>query len=113
VNLHSAALDVLRRAGVDVDYASDLSAASAHLNGQRYAAVLIDANSTSCSSDALGTLVPQSETRPVVVLASSDSTTSYDPGLVSLIIRKPYDVQMVIGVLLACGTDLSARNLVE
>jgi hypothetical protein len=61
----------------------------------------------------LTTLVPLSESRPVVVLASDDTAGGFDPALVSLIIRKPYDVQMVIGVLLACGTDPASRNLVE
>lgn len=47
--------------------------------------------------------------RPLVLLVTRDPQQDLDPDLISLVVRKPYEVPLVTGILLAALGDMPPR----
>lgn len=95
-------VDALRRAAnadpVVVD--SDAELISRVLYGI-YSAVFADADLLNDNLPSLLEAVRSAIARPMLVIASNDRHRDLDGDLVTLIVRKPYDVGMVTGILIS------------
>jgi CheY-like chemotaxis protein len=69
-----------------------------------YAAVFVDGDLLGGDASRLIAAVRSCLTRPMLVIASNEKAEDLDPDFVTLVVRKPYDVLMVTGVLLAAVT---------
>lgn len=93
---------VLARAGMDADLAADAPEAIRALAAEKYQIVVIDlAQHDGSPHDvvhALSLIAPA--TRPVVI-ATGDPTmdTRLDAEVISLVVRKPYDVQALAEIV--------------
>lgn len=86
--------------------ASDAADLVGKIHEDHCAAILVD---TALLADQLPHVLAAVRTapwRPLVLLVTSDPEQDLDPELVSLIIRKPYEVGMVTGILLAAIGDM-------
>ena len=66
-----------------------------------YAAVFADADLLSENLPLLVNAVQSAIARPMLIIASNERHRDLDGDLVTLIVRKPYDVGMVTGILLS------------
>ena len=73
-----------------------------------YDAVFADADLMIDDLPSLVSAVRSAIARPMLILASSEPHRDLDGDLVTLIVRKPYDVAMVTGILLSA--ILGVRN---
>jgi hypothetical protein len=73
-----------------------------------YAAVFADDTLLTAGSTRLLEAVRSAIVRPMVVLASNGRADDLDPDLVTLVVRKPYDVSTVTGILLSAVFTLES-----
>lgn len=66
-----------------------------------YAAVFADDDLLNDRIDEVVEAVRSAIARPMLIVASNDTHRDLDADLVTLVIRKPYDVAMVTGILLS------------
>lgn len=96
---------VLGRIGIEADSAKDGPAAIKLLARERYCVVLLDVlDAAEACYEVIRAmkLIPLKD-RPVVIAASDpEPHPKLDPDIVSLVIRKPYDVEAVADVVTAC-----------
>jgi DNA-binding NtrC family response regulator len=93
-------------ANADVVLVSDAADAVARLLEDGYAAILIDTALTADGLPCVLAAVRRASWRPLVVLVTEHPQQELDPDLISLVVRKPYEVPMVTGILLAAITDI-------
>lgn len=66
-----------------------------------YAAVFADADLLEAGAARIIDAVRSSVTHPMLIIASNDKSEDLDPDLVTLVVRKPYDVLTLTGILLS------------
>lgn len=66
-----------------------------------WAAVFADADLLDSGAANLIAATRGAIVRPILVIASNERADDFDPDMVTLIIRKPYDVQTLTGILLS------------
>ena len=78
-----------------------------------YAAVFADAELLTHGAAPLIAAVRSAISRPMLVLASNERPEDLDPELVTLVVRKPYDVAVLTGILLSAVAEvpLEARRV--
>lgn len=72
----------------------------------RYAAVFADTELLTSGPERLIDAVSRAVVRPMVIIASNEKPENLDPELITLVVRKPYDVQTVMGILLSAVMDV-------
>lgn len=76
-----------------------------------YDAVFADAELLKENLTLLVEAVRSAITRPMLILASNGTHRELDGDLVSLIVRKPYDVGMVTGILLSAILGIPGKKV--
>jgi hypothetical protein len=71
-----------------------------------YAAVFADDELLNDKIDEVVDAVRSAIARPMLIVASNDTHRDLDADLVTLVIRKPYDVSMVTGILLSAVFEM-------
>ena len=94
-------------ADAELVIASDTADAVARIQDDYWAAVIVDTSLVADDLPHVLAAVRRASLRPVVLLVTKDPKPDLDPDLVSLVIRKPYEVGMVVGILLAAVTNVS------
>ena len=84
----------------------------AQLGAHAFAAVFIDAALLGNATQAVLTAIHSAAHRPLVVFASNDDPAALDPELISLIVRKPYDVPTVTGILLSAILEMPSPGAI-
>lgn len=85
--------EALRRtASTDVAVTSDAEELLSKVKDGAYAAVFVDGDLLGGATSRLITAVRACTARPVLVIASNQKAEDLDPDLVTLLVRKPYDV---------------------
>lgn len=69
-----------------------------------YAAVLVDAELLDSETSRLIDAVRSAILRPMLIVASNEKAEDLDPDLVTLVVRKPYDVKTLVGILSSAVT---------
>jgi two-component system nitrogen regulation response regulator GlnG len=88
------------RAGFEVDMASNGADALASLRSNSYVVALIDLMMPTMSGHDLLEIVGSLATRPtVIVVTAMHDLHDLDSDVVSLILRKPFDVEMLYAIL--------------
>lgn len=94
--------EALRRAAnTEVLLTSDTRELVLQLKDGAWAAVFVDRDLLDADPSHVIAAVRSSSVRPMLVVASNDKTEDLDPDLVTLVVRKPYDVLTLTGVLLS------------
>lgn len=94
--------DALRRtANTEVAVAADADELVSKIQYGAYAAVFVDTDLLDGDVRRLIAAVKSSVMQPMLVIASNEKTEDLDPDFVTLVVRKPYDVLMLTGVLLS------------
>lgn len=73
-------------------------------------AVLVDTSLVDGDLPRVLAAVRLASWRPLVLLVTKDPHQDLDPDLISLVVRKPYEVPLVTGILLAAVTDMPNRT---
>ena len=95
-------VDKLRRAAnTEAIVVDDAVQLISHVRYGIYAAVFADADLVGDHIPALIDAVRSAIARPMLVVASNHVHHELDGDLVTLIVRKPYDIEIVTGVLLS------------
>jgi hypothetical protein len=76
----------------------------------RFAAVFADDALLPNGVSGLLNAVRSASSRPMLVVASSARAEDLDPDLVTLVVRKPYDVQSLTGILISAVMQVSAAG---
>jgi DNA-binding NtrC family response regulator len=98
----TALADNLRRtADTEIVLADDAATVVAKVTEDSFAAVFADAELLGDEVAMVIASIARTATRPLLVIASSVQQETLDPDFVSLVVRKPYDVRMVTGILLS------------
>lgn len=117
--LRSRLIETLQgMANTEVVMAADAEELVLNLRFGSWAAVFVDEELLLQGPAPLIDAVRSSVVRPMLVIASSRKCDDLDPDLVTLVVRKPYDVPMLTGILLAAvippmalgGNEDSARS---
>ncbi|HEX8407997.1 MAG TPA: hypothetical protein VF883_03975 [Thermoanaerobaculia bacterium] len=104
--------EALRRtANTEVAVAADADELMSKVKHGAYAAVFVDGDLLDEDASRLIAAVKSSVTRPMLVIASNDRTEDLDPNFVTLVVRKPYDVSTLTGVLLSAVIQVPADRL--
>ena len=99
--------DVLRRTvNTEAIVAADATELISHIRHGIYAAVFADADLLDGNIPALIDAVRSAIARPMLVVASNQVHHDLDGDLVTLIIRKPYDVEILTGILLSAVLEV-------
>jgi DNA-binding response OmpR family regulator len=94
--------DVLRRtANTEVAVAGDAEELVSKVKYGAYAAVFVDGDLLDGDASRLIAAVKSAAIRPMLIIASNEKAEDLDPDFVTLVVRKPYDVVMLTGVLLS------------
>jgi CheY-like chemotaxis protein len=98
---HRAALsETLGAAGVQVTLADGVDGVLAMVAKDDLAAIFADDELLGDGAARVIGAIRAARTRPLLILASHRRADELDPDFVTLVVRKPYDVAMVVGVLL-------------
>jgi hypothetical protein len=84
-----------------VAIASDAEELLSKVKLDAYAAVFLDGDLLDGEASRLITAVRACTAPPMLVIASNEKAEDLDPDLVTLLVRKPYDVLTLTGVLLS------------
>ena len=76
-----------------------------------YTAVFADADLLNENLAALVEAIRSAIARPMLIIASNERHRDLDGELVTLIVRKPYDVGMVTGILLSAITGIPGHDV--
>jgi hypothetical protein len=90
-----------RAAHTEVVLAQDEDELIAKLKVGIYAAVFADADLLSDRASPLIAATRAAISRPMVVIAAAAKVDDFDPDMVTLLVRKPYDVHTLTGILLS------------
>jgi hypothetical protein len=90
-----------RTAHADVVLAPDEDHLVARVKVGGYAAVFANAELLAEGASRLIDAVRSAIVRPMLVIASNEKSEDLDPELVTLLVRKPYDVATLTGILLS------------
>jgi DNA-binding NtrC family response regulator len=103
----AAVVDTLRRAAnTEAIVVDDAAQLISNVRFGIYAAVFADADLVGDQMLALIDAVRSAGARPMLIVASNEVHHDFDGELVTLIVRKPYDVEMVTGVLLSAVLEI-------
>lgn len=97
---------VLRTANTEVVIVANEEELIAKLRYGAFAAVFADAGLLTAGATRLLDAVRSAIVRPMVVIAADARASELDPDLITLIVRKPYDVKMLTGVLLSAVLEM-------
>jgi DNA-binding NtrC family response regulator len=98
----TALADSLRRtADTEIVLADDAATVVAKVTEDSFAAVFADADLLGEEVAMVIASIARTTVRPLLVVASNVQQETLDPDFVSLVVRKPYDVRMVTGILLS------------
>ncbi len=101
--------EALRRtATAEVAVASDTEELLSNVNDGACAAVFVDGDLLDGGTSRLITAVRACTVRPMLVIASNEKAENLDPDLVTLLVRKPYDVLTLTAVLSAAVMQVPA-----
>jgi CheY-like chemotaxis protein len=92
---------VERTAGAQVVVADDEEELLGKLKSTSYAAVFADEELLPEGASRVTAAVRASGIRPMFIIASERKVEDLDADLVTLVVRKPYDVPVLTGILLA------------
>jgi DNA-binding response OmpR family regulator len=95
-----------RTANTEVVVASDAAELMLNVKYGRCAAVFADADLLDGDASPVLEAVRSAVVRPMLIVASNERAEDLDPDLVTLVVRKPYDVQTVTGILLSAVIDV-------
>jgi DNA-binding response OmpR family regulator len=95
-----------RTANTEVVVASDATELMLNVKYGRCAAVFADADLLDGDPSPVVEAVRSAVVRPMLIVASNERAEDLDPDLVTLVVRKPYDVQTVTGILLSAVLDV-------
>lgn len=93
---------VIQRSGFDVDTASDGREALDLIREQRYAVAVVDLMMPRLNGYGLVAALADVPSRPAVIVATAMSDTfitGLDAAVVTSIIRKPFDVEMIAAII--------------
>lgn len=99
---------ILSRVGIDVDVAADGATALKQLRANRHGAVLLDLMLPEVNGfeviRELRAVAPSILDRTIVITAASESTLrDFDRSEVFAVIRKPFDVEELLGCIADCA----------
>ena len=102
---------VLRRRGFAVDCARNGLEALARLQRCLYSVMLLDLMMPLKSGwDVMNELKTMpAEVRPIVIVLTAGRDPVLDPSIVALLIRKPFEVDLIVETVTACTNTLPAR----
>jgi DNA-binding NtrC family response regulator len=104
--------DVLgRTVNTEVAVASDVEDLLSKVKHEAFAALFVDGDLLAGDSSRLIGAVRACTVRPMLVIASNQKTEDLDPDLVTLVVRKPYDLLMLTGVLLSALIEVPADGV--
>ena len=107
-------VDTLRRAVNTEAIVVDTPAALiSHVQSGIYAAVFADADLLGDQIPALINAVRSAIVRPMLIVASDDIHRELDADLVTLVVRKSYDVEILTGILLSAVLEMPIPNTAE
>ena len=87
---------------INVDVAPDPADAASRLREKNYGVVVVDGR----PAEVFHALEELSPPRPLVVVTANDREDVVDPtNLVSMVVPPPYDVQTLVGVIVACANE--------
>lgn len=105
--LRDQLIDALHRtADTEVAVAADADELVSKVRDGAYAAVFVDGDRLDGKVSRLIAAVQASVTRPMLIVASNEKTEDLDPDFVTLVVRKPYDVLTLTGVLLSALIEM-------
>ena len=93
----------------EIVLASDAAEVVAAIREDYCAAVLVDISLIDAELPRVLAAVRNAAWRPLVLLVTKTPAEDLDPELISLVVRKPYEVPMVTGILLAAISDMPPR----
>ena len=105
------AAELRRTTNTEVVLASDVDELVSNVTGGAYAAVFADGDLLGANTSRVIGAVRSAVTRPMLIIASNDRAGDLDPDFVSLVVRKPYDVLTLTGILLSAVTQPPVRTL--
>lgn len=109
--LRSELFESLRRiVNTELVVAADEDDLVTHVRYGAYAAVFADADLLTAGASRLLEAVRSAIVRPMVILAADAPASELDPDLITLVVRKPYDVKMLTGVLLSAILEFPLRS---
>ncbi|HVR41743.1 MAG TPA: response regulator [Thermoanaerobaculia bacterium] len=103
---------VVRRRGFTVDLARNGVEALQRLSVCRYSLVLLDLMMPLMSGQAFLDelqLLPREERPLVVILTAGAEPQGLDPALVAGIMRKPFDIELLLDTITGCLSSVEAR----
>ena len=107
-------VDELRRvSGAEAVIAESDAELIGHVQYGIYSAVFADADLLNGKLPNLIDAVRSAIARPMLVIASNETHRELDGDLVTLIVRKPYDVAMVTGILLSVILGMPAPQATD
>lgn len=110
--LREQLIDALRRtANTEVAVAADAEELVSEVRYGSYAAVFVDGDLLSGDASRLIAAVKSSVMRPMLIIASNEKAEDLDPDFVTLVVRKPYDVLTLTGVLLSAVITMPPDSL--
>jgi DNA-binding response OmpR family regulator len=98
---------VLRTANTEARVVADETELVSEVQSGLYSAVFADADLLDMGAPRLIDAVRSAPVRPMLVVASNARVEELDPDLVTLVVRKPYDVLTVTGVLLSAALEVT------
>ena len=100
-------VDVLRRTvNTEAVVSADAAELISHVRYGLYAAVFADAELLDGNIPALVEAVRSAIARPMLIVASNHVHHDLDGDLVTLVVRKPYDVEILTGILLSAVLEM-------
>lgn len=105
--------EVRRVSDADVVIAGSEAELIGHIQYGIYSAVFADADLLDENLPALVAAVRSAIARPMLILASNHTHRDLDGDLVTLVVRKPYDVGMVTGILLSAILGMPVQHAAD
>lgn len=102
--------NLLRSGVAEVVAAEDEKDLLARVKFGANAAVFADSELLSDAGSALVHAIRSSSVRPMLVIAANERLEDLDPDAVTLVVRRPWDVQTLTGILLSAITQLPGSS---
>ena len=107
----TAVVEKLRRAAnTEAIVVKDTEELISHIRHGIYAAVFADADLLGDQIPPLIDAVRSAIARPMLIVASNQIHHDLDGDLVTLVVRKPYDVEILTGILLSAVLEMPPPN---
>ena len=107
---------ICRRAGFQVDTAADGNAALKLMSEHRYLLVTLDLQMPHTNGFDVITRLSQTRPRPAIIVITAMPPATYmglDPGVVQAVVRKPFDVDLLTGIVSEVAASAFAQAQVE